>query len=151
VAVAGAHRRGQPLHPDLLQTGARFIRGCRTAPHYRFVALLDLDPPRPGLLRDDERAGSAYVEIYDLPVAGFGALVASVAPPLAIGTIELADGEKVKGFLCESWAAARAQDITDVGDWVAFRERLSQGTPGSALVSKPGSRRGRRSSAKESS
>ena len=72
VAVAGAHRRGQPLHPDLLQTGARFVRGCRTASHYRFVALLDLDPPRPGLLRDEERAGSAYVELYDLPVAGFG-------------------------------------------------------------------------------
>jgi allophanate hydrolase len=151
LAVAGAHRRGQPLHADLLRTGACFVRGCRTASHYRFVALLDLDPPRPGLLRDDKQAGSAYVEIYDLPVAGFGSLVASVAPPLAIGTIELADGEKVKGFLCESWAAARAQDITEWGDWVVFREALSQGTPGSPLVSKPGSRRGRRSPAKEGS
>jgi allophanate hydrolase len=124
VAVAGAHLRGQPLHAELRRTGACFVRACRTAPRYRFVGLLDLDPPRPGLLRDEARAGSAAVEIYDLPLAGFGRLVASVAPPLAIGTIELADGEAVKGFLCESWAAQRGRDITDFGGWVAYRTHL---------------------------
>ena len=86
LAVAGAHRRGQPLHRSLLQTGARFVRACQTAARYRFVALLDLDPPRPGLVRDDERAGSAYVEIYDLPMAGFGTLVASVAQEGPVAT-----------------------------------------------------------------
>ncbi len=123
VAVAGAHLRGQPLHPDLLKTGAKFVRTCRTAARYRFVGLLDLVPPRPGLLRDEGRATSIQVEVFDLPTAGFGALVASVAPPLAIGTIELADGEAVKGFLCESHAASRARDISDFGGWVAFLEQ----------------------------
>jgi allophanate hydrolase len=122
VAVAGAHLRGQPLHADLLKTGARFVRTCRTAPRYRFVGLMDLAPPRPGLLRDEARSASIRVEIYDLPTAGFGALVASVAPPLSIGTIELSNGEAVKGFLCESYAAARARDITDFGGWLAFLE-----------------------------
>ncbi len=125
VAVAGAHLRGQPLHPDLRRCGARFVRACRTAGKYRFLALLDLKPPRPGLLRDDRRAGAVAVEIYDLPPAGFGRLVASVAPPLAIGTIELADGETVKGFLCESFAAAGARDITDFGGWIAFLGQLA--------------------------
>jgi allophanate hydrolase len=149
VAVAGAHLRGQPLHQDLLATGARFVRSCRTAARYRFVALLHLDPPRPGLLRDDERAGSTLVEIYDLPVAGFGALVASVAPPLAIGTIELEDGEEVKGFLCESWAAAQARDITQFGGWLAFREsRVASDPPPEP---KPGTRRRQRPSGKENS
>jgi allophanate hydrolase len=41
---------------------------------------------------------------------------------LAIGTITLEDGEAVKGFLCESWATASAQDITSFGGWLAFRE-----------------------------
>ena len=123
VAVAGAHLRGQPLHPDLLKMGARFVRSCRTAAKYRFFAFLRLSPPRPGLLRDEDRAGATEVEIYDLPHAGFGRLVASVAPPLAIGTVELADGEKVKGFLCEWWDTKTARDITDFGGWVAFRER----------------------------
>ncbi len=121
VAVAGAHLRGQPLHEELKKLGARFVRACRTAPRYRFFAFLDLHPPKPGLLRDEDRAGAILVETYDLPTAGFGALVASVAPPLAIGTVELADGEQVKGFLCESWPARRARDITDYGSWVAFR------------------------------
>lgn len=124
VAVAGAHLRGQPLHADLLQTGARFVRACRTAAGYRFVALMDLKPPRPGLLRDGAGPGAIAVELYDLPLAGFGKLVASVAPPLAIGTVELEDGESVKGFLCESWAAAVTRDITDHGGWVAFLTSL---------------------------
>jgi allophanate hydrolase len=123
VAVAGAHLRGQPLHPDLQRTGARFVRACRTASDYRFVALLHLHPPRPGLLREAGRAGAIAVEIYDLPMEGFGKLVASVAPPLAIGTITLEDGEAVKGFLCESWAAAVGRDITEFGGWLAFLER----------------------------
>lgn len=121
VAVAGAHLRGRPLHGALRRCGALFVRACRTAPCYRFVALMHLDPPRPGLVRDDARAGSVAVEIYDMPVERFGRLVASVAPPLAIGTIELADGEAVKGFLCEPHAAAGATDITDFGSWIAFR------------------------------
>jgi allophanate hydrolase len=93
---------------------------------YRFFAFLHLSPPRPGLLRDEVRAGATEVEIYDLPHAGFGRLVASVASPLAIGTVELADGEKVKGFLCEWWDTKSARDITDFGGWVAFRERESE-------------------------
>jgi allophanate hydrolase len=123
VAVAGAHLRGQPLHADLLHSGARFVRACRTAAGYRFVALMELKPPRPGLVRDAASSGAIAVELYDLPLAGFGKLVASVAPPLAIGTVELEDGEAVKGFLCESWAAALARDITAHGGWVAFLER----------------------------
>jgi allophanate hydrolase len=127
VAVAGAHLRGQPLHDQLLRTGAKFVKACHTASRYRFLALMHLDPPRPGLLRDDKRAGAVDVEIYELSMEGFGQLVASVAPPLAIGTIELADGEAVKGFLCESFAAVRARDITEFGGWKAFRDHLAQG------------------------
>jgi allophanate hydrolase len=132
LAVAGAHLRRQPLHDALCRTGARFVRACRTAPGYRFVALLDLSPPRPGLVRDDHGTGSIAVEIYDLPVAGFGSLVASVAPPLAIGTICLEDGEAVKGFLCESWAADRARDITEFGGWIAFRDHWERRIPAGA-------------------
>jgi allophanate hydrolase len=124
LAVAGAHLRGQPLHAALCRFGARFVSACRTAPKYRFFAFMDLDPPRPGLLRADDGAGRVAVEIYDLPMEGFGRLVASVAPPLAIGTVELEDGATVKGFLCESWAARGARDITDFGGWVAFRDHV---------------------------
>jgi allophanate hydrolase len=123
VSVAGAHMQGEPFHPAFCNMGARFVRACRTAAKYRFYAFLDLNPPRPGLLRTDEAGGNIAVEIYDLPMEGFGRLVASVAPPLAIGTVELEDGESVKGFLCESSAARRAKDITEFGGWIAFRSQ----------------------------
>ena len=126
VAVAGAHLRGQPLHGDLQRWGAHFVRTCRTAPIYRFLGLLHLAPPRPGLLRDEARAGTVELEIYDMPWAGFGRLVASVAPPLAIGTVQLADGERVKGFLCESFAEPAALDITDFGGWRAYLQHVSK-------------------------
>ncbi len=126
VSVAGAHLQGEPFHPALCRLGARFVRACRTASKYRFYAFLDLNPPRPGLLRADERGGAVAVEIYDLPLEGFGRLVDSVSPPLAIGTVELEDGEAVKGFLCESCAARRARDITDFGGWIAFRSQSSR-------------------------
>ena len=64
--------------------------------------------------------GGIEVEVWALPVAGFGALVARIPPPLAIGTVELADGSRVKGFLCEDHAIDAAGDITAHGGWRAY-------------------------------
>jgi len=50
---------------------------------------------------------------------GFGAVTAEVPPPLAIGTVELADGRRVKGFVCELGGLADAVDITASGGWRA--------------------------------
>jgi len=126
VSVAGAHLKGEPFHPALCKLGARFVRACRTASKYSFHAFLDLNPPRPGLLRLANGGHGIAVEIYDVPFDGFGQLVASVAPPLAIGTVDLEDGEMVKGFLCESCATERARDISDFGGWIAFRSQTSR-------------------------
>jgi allophanate hydrolase len=57
------------------------------------------------------------VEVWELPTTAFGGFVDGVPPPLAIGTIELADGERVKGFLCEAYGAVDATDITKLGGW----------------------------------
>lgn len=129
VAVSGAHLRGQPLHPVLIRLGARFVREHRTSSAYRLMALMDLDPPRPGLVQDSKGTGPIAVELYDLPVAAFGRLVASVSPPLAIGTVHLEDGESVKGFLCEPRAIKDARDVTSFGGWVAFLEHEARPKP----------------------
>jgi allophanate hydrolase len=44
----------------------------------------------------------------------------TIPSPLGIGTITLADGTKVQGFLCEGQAVETAQDITAIGDWRKF-------------------------------
>jgi allophanate hydrolase len=43
-----------------------------------------------------------------------------VPPPLAIGTIETADGRWVKGFVCEPHALAGATEVTAFGGWRAW-------------------------------
>ena len=53
-------------------------------------------------------------------VKRFGSFVALIPAPLGIGTLQLADGREVKGFICESWAATGALDITHFGGWRAY-------------------------------
>ncbi|MFO1415626.1 MAG: allophanate hydrolase [Burkholderiales bacterium] len=127
VAVVGAHLSGMPLNGELARRGARLVRRTRTAASYRLYALPGTVPPKPGLVRADGDAGAAIeVEVWELPLAGFGALVASVPPPLAIGTLVLDDGSHVHGFLCEAHAVRGAPDISLHGGWRAY---LASRTP----------------------
>ena len=121
VAVCGAHMAGLPLNHQLTERGARLLRVCRTAPHYRLYALTDFAPPRPGMVRSDRGAAIA-VEVWELPAERFGSFVDGIPAPLGIGTITLEDGREVRGFLCESYATQGARDITALGGWRAFVE-----------------------------
>src|SRR5579884_3205897 len=105
LAVVGAHLSGQPLNHQLVDRGARLIRTTKTAPVYKLFALASTAPPKPGLLRVPERmADGIEVEVWDLSDDTFASFIELVPPPLAIGTLELDNGEKVKGFLVESYA-----------------------------------------------
>jgi len=73
-----------------------------------------------------DRKGSAIeVEVWELPVAGFGRFVTKIPPPLGIGTLVLEDDEAVKGFVCESYAVANAPEISHFGGWRAYLANLS--------------------------
>src|SRR5262249_332269 len=100
LAVVGAHLSGMPLNGELRALGAQLIAHDATAPHYRLYALSGTKPPKPGLLRVKNGAGAAIaVEVYALSESAFGRFVAAVPPPLSIGTLELAGGRSLKGFL----------------------------------------------------
>ena len=117
LAVCGAHMRGMALNGQLLELGARFVRATVTAPAYRLYAVPG--GQRPGLVRAP--GGRAIsVEIWRLPAASLGALMTRVAAPLAIGTVELADGSTPHGFLCEPHAVTDAPDISSHGSWQAY-------------------------------
>ena len=47
------------------------------------------------------------------------AFTAAVPAPMTIGTVELADGRQVSGFLVEPYAVEGAPDITRFGGWRA--------------------------------
>jgi len=124
VAVVGAHLSGLPLNGELRALGGRLLQTTKTALDYRLYALSDTAPPKPGLLRVDAGKGASIeVEIWALPLGAFGQFVDAVAPPLTIGTVALADGRAVKGFLVEAAATVGARDISGFGGWRAFLAR----------------------------
>ena len=129
IAVVGAHLSGQPLNGQLVERHARLVRATLTAPLYRLYALANTTPPKPGLIRSNEPVGNGIeVEIWELGDAEFGSFVGMIPPPLGIGTLEMADGEKVKGFLVESYAVAPgsgAKEITHLGGWRNFLQSLN--------------------------
>jgi allophanate hydrolase len=132
LAVVGAHLSGMPLNRELTDRGAQLVRTTRTAPVYRLFALPGTTPPKPGLVRvdRDDGAGAAIeVEVWDLPRAAFGAFFAGVVAPLCLGTLALADGEAVVGFLCESFATKGATDISGHGGWRAYRAAAGAAPP----------------------
>ncbi len=51
-----------------------------------------------------------------MDVAAFGSFVEEIPQPLGIGTLELADGRLVKGFICEPEAVASATHISEFGE-----------------------------------
>jgi allophanate hydrolase len=121
IAVVGAHLAGMPLNGELKSLGARLLEAAITAADYRLYALAGTHPPKPGLLRVAQGAGAAIeIEIWALPAEHYGRFVAAVPAPLSIGTIRLADGRSVQGFLVESAALAGARDISSFGGWRAF-------------------------------
>jgi allophanate hydrolase len=118
IAVVGAHLSGLPLNHELTSRGGRLLRTARTAPAYRLFRLPNTQPPKPGLVRVRERTSCGIeLEIWELDHAGFGDFVSRIPSPLGIGAIELDDGSRVQGFLCESSATTGAEDITGHGGW----------------------------------
>jgi allophanate hydrolase len=125
IAVVGAHLSGMSLNCELVELGGAFSRVVRTAPDYRLHAL-ESTPAKPGLHRCRPGEGhSIEAEVWTLSPEGFGRFVADVPPPLAIGTLRLADGGTVKGFLAEAEAVRAAPDISKFGGWRAYLESRS--------------------------
>lgn len=127
IAVVGAHMSGLPLNGQLVELGGRLESAGSTAPFYRFYALPGGPPHRPGLLRVAEGGGTIELEVWSLPSADVGAFLRKIPAPLGLGTVCLADGSSVTGFLCESHAVQGARDITALGGWRAYLKSLAQG------------------------
>ncbi|MGY1947353.1 allophanate hydrolase [Nocardia asiatica] len=125
LAVFGAHLRGQPLHWQLEQLGARFLGDIRTTDAYRLTAL-DTTPPKPGLVRHGPGRGAAIEgELFRVSAAGLGGFLAELPAPMALTSIELTDGRAVVGWTCAYDAARAATDITHHGSWREYLRHRS--------------------------
>jgi allophanate hydrolase len=125
LAVVGAHLAGMPLHGQLVERQACLLEATQTAPRYQLFALPGTVPPKPGLARvaPDAPANEGHhiaVEVYAVPMSQIGSFLALIPPPLGLGSVELADGRWVKGFICEPGALPEAEDISHFGGWRAY-------------------------------
>lgn len=125
LVVIGAHRRGQPLAPQLEEVGAAWDGPVRTAPRYRMVAL-DTNPPKPGMYRSSEGA-ELVGERWYVSEGGLGHFLADLPEPMLLGSVELDDGTTAVGFACDTIAAAAGKDITHYGDWLAYLQAPDNG------------------------
>lgn len=121
LVVFGAHLRGELRNWQLHELGARFVREVRTAPAYRMHLAPDgLRPvvvPAPVGVPGLDLPGEEWL----LSPAALGALLPTVAAPLALGHVRLDDGREVLGFT--GAVTGRESDISDPHGWRAFRAR----------------------------
>ena len=124
LAVVGAHLSGLPLNGELRALGGRLLETTQTAADYQLYALPGTTPAKPGLVRVESGQGAAIeVEVWALPKAAFGTFIDAVPAPMTIGTVTLADGRSVKGFLAEGAAIAGARNISGFGGWRKYLAR----------------------------
>ncbi|OLP61619.1 allophanate hydrolase [Xaviernesmea oryzae] len=121
IAVVGAHLSGMPLNHELVERGGIFRRSTTTRAAYRLFALGGTVPPKPALIRVADEGVAIAVEVWALPVAGFGDFIGRIPAPLGVGKLALEDGSEVTGFLCEGAAVAGQADISHFGGWRAYR------------------------------
>jgi len=123
LAVFGAHLRGQPLNGQLLARGAALLGKVRTSDAYRLYALATA-PAKPGLVRAGQGLGAPIAgELWCIPPAGLGMLLAELPAPMSLTPVELDDGRWVVGFGCAFDAMNGAPDITASGGWLAHLKR----------------------------
>ncbi|RZQ63957.1 gamma-glutamylcyclotransferase [Amycolatopsis suaedae] len=119
VFLNGGAMRGEPLHH--LLDGAPLVAATTTAAKYRFYSVGGQCPA----LYPVAHGGAAIAgEVYDIPLDTLRDRVLPAEPPeLELGVIELADGGSAFAMLLRRPYVSHVQllDITDVGDWRAYR------------------------------
>ena len=126
ILLFGAHMTGLPLNQQVLGLGGEFVAEVQTAPLYKMIYLPKPAPHRPGIVRVGEGGASIAAEEWRFPKAALGEFLSTIQQPLGLGQLELSDGRKVHGFLCEAAAAESAEDISATGGWRGFLEHFQK-------------------------
>ncbi|MDQ9019999.1 allophanate hydrolase [Acinetobacter sichuanensis] len=124
LAVVGAHLTGMPLNFQLTTRGGTLREKTLSAAYYQLFALKNTHPPKPALQYIQQDGQKIELEVWDIPLATFGEIVAEVPAPLGIGNVLLQDGTWVKGFICENYALTEAINISHFGGWRAYIQSL---------------------------
>jgi len=129
ILLFGAHMSGLPLNGQVQALGGKLIGEVQTARKYRMFYLPEPAPHRPGIVRVCETGVSIAAEEWIFSKRSIGGLLATIHQPLGLGQLELSDGRKVHGFLCEAAEAKTAKDISEYGGWRSFSKSLKEKLP----------------------
>ncbi|MCE2593962.1 hypothetical protein K6Y31_03930 [Motilimonas cestriensis] len=121
LAVNGTLMRGLELNPNLTKVGGKFIREDKTDLHYRLWSINDVHP---AMIRTLEENYSVDLEIWQLPMEAFAAVLSNEPAGLSIGKVILADGSEVLGVLGEPWLVEGQREITTTGGWRAYTKTM---------------------------
>lgn len=127
LAVAGAHLRGQPLHHQLVNAGARLLARTTTAPLYRCVAW-DVGRMTVPALHPSDQGVPFEVEVYEIPRTYLRVFEETSVPGLTIGELRLADGQQVAGYCADPAATPAGPDVSHYGGWRAYLASLQGGS-----------------------
>ncbi len=120
IVVCGAHLEGLALNWQLKQRGATLVQRTQSSPDYQLYALAGGPPFRPGMVRVDQGGVAIDVEVWELPSRELGSFLTGIPAPLGLGKVQLADGSRESGFICEAYGLEGAQDISHLGGWRAY-------------------------------
>ena len=122
LAVNGTLMQGLALNPNLLNVGATFNAETTTEAAYR---LWTIDDQYPAMVRVAEGGVAIAVEVWDVPLAGLGAILMQEPPGLAIGQVKLAEGNTALGVIGEPLTVVGKREITEFGGWRAYQASLA--------------------------
>lgn len=126
IAVFGAHLQGMPLHYQLQELNAVFVKKTVTAPYYRMFILNNSSGiEKPGVIRSSENGTEIELEIYRINKNYIGDFLDLIPYPLGLGRIELNNGQWITGFTCE---AENVKDCMDVSSFGGFRRYIEEKT-----------------------
>ena len=123
LAVNGTLMRGLELNPNLVSVGASFVCEDVTIPVYRMFSIGDVHP---GMFRVACGGASVAVEVWSVPPAGLGAILAGEPPGLSIGKTTLLDSGEVLGVLAEPILCEGQLEITAFGGWRQYLAERSR-------------------------
>lgn len=116
LAVCGLHMRGLSLEYQLINLGAKFKEERETSPNYKLIKL-QLKHPKPGLIRVNDAGEKIQLEVWNIPRSQLGKFLELIPEPLGIGKVQLDDGTRVLGFICEGYMQAKSEDISQYKSW----------------------------------
>jgi gamma-glutamylcyclotransferase (GGCT)/AIG2-like uncharacterized protein YtfP len=126
LAVNGTLMRGLELNGNMVRAGGTFVHETTTAPSYR---LWSIDDRHPAMIRVASGGRPIAVEVWAVPPEGLVEILLREPPGLCVGTVRLADGEKVLGVLGEPFLVEGQREITGHGGWRAYLAARTQGAP----------------------